>query len=153
MATENSREEGMPSDVRMKIQALADNELPEQEIDAVLQAIRDSSELRHEYAGLLRLRRRVGTGVPPAPSDEWIQEAQRRIARRVSGGIGNLLFIGSYVVLLAYAIYTMFRDPEVPLMVSVLILSGVVGFVVLLGNAIADRMRERKTDRYRGIMR
>ena len=42
MGTENSRSATPPGDIRMKIQALADNELPEQEIDDVLEAMRDS---------------------------------------------------------------------------------------------------------------
>ncbi|MFP4113108.1 MAG: hypothetical protein ACOC2Y_04700 [Spirochaetota bacterium] len=146
-------DETRPDEIRMKIQALVDNELPESEIEPTIEAIQGSYEYRTEYAELLRLKKRLGSGPAPRPSEDWLEKAERRISRRVSSGLGTLLFIGSYVVLLAYAIYTLFRDPEVPLIVSVLTVTGVVGFVVLLGNAIADRVRESRTDKYRGIIR
>lgn len=140
-------------DVRMKIQALADNELPESEIEPTLEAIQGSYEYRTEYAELLKLRRQLGRGPAPPVSQDWVERAEKRISRRLSRGLGMLLFVGSYAVLLGYAVLTMFRDPDVPLIVSVLMVTAVVGFVVLLGNAIADRVRESKTDKYRGIIR
>jgi hypothetical protein len=144
----------LPMDeILVKIQALADNELPESEIDSVLDAIQGSYEYREEYAALLKLRRSLGAGPAGRPSEDWLAKAERKISRRLSRGIGTLLFIGSTVVLLGYATVSLFRDPDVPLIVSVLTAGGAVGVAVLLASAIADRVRERKTDKYRGIMR
>lgn len=140
-------------DVRIRIQALVDNELPEAEIEPVLEAIEGSYEYRAEYAELLKLRRKLGSGPAPPVSGEWLERAERRVARRISRGVGLGLFLGSYVVLLGYALYTMLREPKVPVIISVLTLGVVAGFVVLLANAIADRVRERKTDTYRRIIR
>lgn len=153
MSTHDSEHDPNQDDVRLKIQALVDNELPESEIEPVLERIQGSYEHRREYAELLQLRRRLGTGPAPRVSEDWLDRAQRRISRRVSRGIGTVLFLGSYVLLVGYALYTLVRDPEVPVIVSVLTVSAVAGIVVLLGNAIADRVRERKTDRYREITR
>lgn len=153
MSTEENDSIMTPDEIALKIQALADNELPEQEIDAVLDAIQGSYEYRQEYADLLKLRRRLGTGPAPRVSEDWLARAERRISRRVSRGVGTLLFTGSYLVLLGYALFTLFRDPSVPLMVAVLVTAGVGGAVVLLTSAIADRVRERKTDKYREIIR
>jgi hypothetical protein len=137
----------------MKIQALVDNELPESEIEPTIEAIQGSYEYRAEYAELLKLRKKLSSGAVPPPSQDWLREAEKKVSRRIGRGLGTVLFLGSYVILLGYAVFTMFRDPSVPIIVSVLILSGIVGFVVLLGNAIADRVRESKTDKYRGIIR
>lgn len=144
----------VPADeIRMKIQALVDNELPESEIEPTIEAIQGSYEYRAEYAELLKLRKKLSSGAVPPPSQDWLREAEKKVSRRIGRGLGTVLFLGSYVILLGYAVFTMFRDPSVPIIVSVLILSGIVGFVVLLGNAIADRVRESKTDKYRGIIR
>ena len=151
MSTEEN--EMTPDEIAMKIQALADNELPEQEIDAVLETIQGSYEYRSEYVELLKLKRRLGTGPAPRVSEEWLARAERRVSRRVSRSTGTLLFLGSYIVLFGYALFTLFRDPSLPLMVAVLVTVGVGGAVVLLTSAIADRVRERKTDKYREIIR
>ena len=58
-----------------------------------------------------------------------------------------------YCGLFGYALYTLIREPDVPIIVVVLIAGGVLGFVFLLGNAIADRVRESRNDRYREIIR
>ena len=140
-------------DIMIRIQALADNELPESEIEAALEAIQGSYAYRSEYAQLLRMRRRLGRGPSVRPSEDWLQKAEKRISRKVSRGLGTLLFIGSYVSLFGYALYTLIREPDVPIIVVVLIAGGVLGFVFLLGNAIADRVRESRNDRYREIIR
>ncbi len=154
MSPDNEDPEDIPvEDVRMKIQALVDNELPESEIASVLEEIRGSYEYRAEYAELLRLRRRLSAGPVPPVSSDWLTRAERRISRRISRSVGVTLLIGSCVALLGYALFTLFADPDVPRPVIVLVALGVAGIVALIANAIADRMRERRTDRYREIIR
>ena len=153
MSTSDHDEQEHTDEIRFKIQALADNELPEEEIEPTLDLIQGSYEYRREYAELLRLKRHLNAQPIPPVTEEWIERAERRISRRISRGAGTVLFVGSYLVLLGYAIFTMFRDPEVPLIVAVLVSAVVLGAGVLLGSAIADRVRERKTDKYREIIR
>lgn len=152
--SEIDREEDLQvDDIRVKIQALVDNELPESEIEPTMDAIQGSYEYRQKYVDLLKLRKQLGPGPAVRVSEDWLAKAERRISRKIGRGVGTILFIGSYVLLLGYAIFTMFGDPGVPLMVSVLTTASIVGFVVLLGNAIADRVRESRTDKYRGVIR
>ena len=153
MTEHDDRNGATPDDIHLRIQALADNELPESEIEPLLETIQGSYEYRAEYAALLRLRRRLGPGPAPDTDEEWLQKAERRISRRISRPTGTVLLVGSYVLLFAYALYALIREPGIPILVSVLVIAGVVGFVVLLVNAIADRVREGKSDRYRGVIR
>jgi hypothetical protein len=141
------------SDMELKIQALVDNELPADEIAPTLESIRHDPSLQREYGELLRLKRHLGPGPSSRISDEWLQKAQRKITRKISRGVGTILLIASYVALAGYALYTIVADPETPVLVSILIGSGVLGFVLLLSNAIMDRVRERKNDKYRGVIR
>lgn len=141
------------NDIRIKIQALADNELPESEIGSVLEQIQGSHEYRKEYTDILRIKRQLAGEPIPQLSEEWIDRTERRIVRRLSKASGNVLFIGSYLALLGYAIFSLFRDSEVPIVVSILVGAGVVGFAVLLGNAILDRIRESREDRYKDVIR
>jgi hypothetical protein len=67
--------------------------------------------------------------------------------------VGNVFFLGSYVALLGVGFAAMFRDSDVPLYVTILVAVGAVGFLALLGSAIADRVRESRTDKYKGVIR
>ena len=139
--------------MRLKIQALVDNELPEDQIDDVLRAIRMSDEYTAEYADLLRLKQTVAEDAIRALPEEWLEKAEKKILRRIGRGFGQILFIGSYVALLGYSVFTMFRQPAIPVTVTILVSALLAGVVFLLGNAIADRVREGKDDKYRGIIR
>lgn len=139
-------------EIRLRIQALVDNELPEEEIDAVLAEIQGSYEFRNEFAELLRIKRQLGGSFEEPPAD-WLAQAERKVSRRVSRGLGTALVLGSYLLLLGYALLTLFTNPTVPLILAVLVTAGVFGGAVLFGNAVADRLRERKNDRYREIIR
>ena len=141
------------NDIRLKIQALADNELPAEEIESVLASIEGSYEYRAEYVNLLRIKQMVRGETAPDLSEEWIERAERRVVRSISKGSGNILFIGSYLALLGYAVYSLFRDSSVPIGISILVGAGVLGFAILLGNAIVDRIRESRTDRYKDVIR
>jgi hypothetical protein len=140
-------------DIRLKIQALADNELPESEIGPVLERIQGSYEYREEYAQLLRLRKRLAGVVVPEPRGDWVVEVEKKTTRKLTRGLGSILFIASYVALLGVGIVSVVRESEVPVYVAVLVGVGALGFVTLLINAIADRVRESRTDKYKGVMR
>jgi len=139
--------------IELKIQALADNELPESEIPEVLAEIQGSYEYRQQYAEMLSLKRRLaGLAIRP-PGPDWVAAAEKRVLRKLFRGTGTTLFVASYLALLGVGFVYLFRDPDVPIFISVLVAVGALGLFVLLGNAIADRVRERKTDKYRGVLR
>jgi hypothetical protein len=137
----------------LRVQALVDNELPADQIRDTLEMIRSDSSLQDEYAELLKLRRSVGPGPATRVPEAWVEQAERRIHRRTGRGIGVVLLVGSYAILLGYALFTLFASPKTPVIVAILISASVLGFLFLLSNAIMDRMRERRTDKYREVMR
>ena len=146
-------QENDTEEIQLKIQALADNELPEAEIGPILESVQGSYEYRQEYAELLRLKKRLSGVVGKGPGSDWVLAAERSITRKLFRGIGTVFFIGSYLALLGVALLTLFQDSGVPILVSILVGASVLGLVVLLGTAIADRVRENRTDKYRGVMR
>ena len=152
MQTNDDNNSSALDDILIRVQALADNELPADQIDEVLDRIASDPALAAEYAAQLKLRQRLGTGLTRVP-DEWLRKAERRISRKITRGSGLVLLVGSYALLLGYAIYSLFSDPGVPLIVAVLSGTLVLGVAFLLINAIADRVRESRTDRYKEIVR
>ena len=102
---------------------------------------------------LLRLQRKMKGFKIPEPSEEWFESFPKRIFRRASGSAGRLLFFGSYILLLGYTLYSFFSSSDTDLFLK-LVTGGVVfGALLLFGVTIADRMKERKTDKYRGVMK
>lgn len=134
-------------DLRLKIQALADSELPPQEIHAILTVIQGNYELRTEYAELLRLNARIHQAREPGSPEP---SPPRRYG--LAFGAGLAVFGGSYAVLLGYALYSLIvRGTPLAIIASV---SGIIGgILLLLAGAIRDRRRERKTDRYDEVIR
>ena len=134
-------------DLRLKIQALADNELPPGEIPAVLSQIQGSYELRTEYAELLRLNARIHQAREPRRPEP---PPPRRFG--FVSGIGLAVFAGSYAVLLGYALYSLLRRGT-PLAIIASVSGLVGGILLLLAGAIRDRKNERATDRYDEVIR
>lgn len=147
------RDESNVDSIQLRIQALADNELPEEEIPEVLDSIQGSYEYRQQYAEILTLKRQLAGLAIKSPGPDWVARAERRIFRRIFRGTATVLFLGAYLALFGVGLVFLLRDPEVPRYVSVLVAVGAVGLVLLLANAISDRVRERKTDKYRGVIR
>lgn len=67
---------------------------------------------------------------------------------------GGLLIVGM-LVLVGYAVYYLSRDffgsPDVPVAVQIAVPAIVVGAIILLAAAIADRVRRRKRERFEEV--
>lgn len=140
-------------EVRLKVQALVDNELPEDEIPVVLAEIEASYELRTEYVALLRLRKRLGGAVVPEPSPEWFEKVSRRRGRTALSMTGMIFFAASYLLLIVYAVASLFRSAGTAIWVKVGVIGLIAGFGIYLAMTVMDRIRESKTDKYKGVMR
>lgn len=142
-------------DAKLKVQALADNELPEEEIGPVINHIESCYTCRDEYISLLKLKKRLNALHMdiPEPEKTWFEKLQKKPFHRFSSGFGMVLFLGSYLVLIGYALYDFFttggEGPIVKIITAVILLS----VFLLLGNAIYDRIQESKTDKYKGVIK
>ena len=140
-------------EAKLKVQALIDNELPEQEIDRVIDHVQSCYRCREDYISLLKLQRKLKGLQYPEPPKEWFEKLQQKRARRFSSAFGLILFIGSYLVLLGYALYSMFSDSDEGLFIKIVIAGIIIGVLFLLGVTISDRVRESKTDKYKEVMK
>jgi len=140
-------------DIRLKIQALVDNELEETEIAEVLSLVESNYDLRDEYIRLLKLQRKMKGISVPEPPEEWFADMQKRKGRKAFAGIGQIFFFGSYLLLLGYALYSLFTDSSEGLFIKLVVGGVFLGLVSLLGVAIADRVKESETDKYKGVMK
>ena len=140
-------------EAKLKVQALTDNELSEDEIESTLQHIESCYKCRNLYKELITLKKSIKGMSIPEPSREWFEDLEKKATRRTIAGFGKGLFILSYILLFLYAVYSVFIEKETHLMVKISIIGILLGIVILLGITIADRIREAKTDRYKEVMK
>ncbi len=97
-----------------------------------------------------------------AVTDGWVDRLMVDIAEdRVREGAGHRMGVGvglgvlltSVLVLLGWGVGQMFLQPEVPLVVQLGVAGSVLGFLVLLGVVIRQRLLTRKSDKYTEVIR
>lgn len=141
------------NDAKLKVQALIDNELPEDDINEVVDHIQSCYNCRDEYVGLLKLQRKLKGVGPPEPPKEWFEEMGRKPVRKFSSFFGQFFFIASYLLLIGYALYSVFTDSGADLFLKLVFGGIVVSILALVGVTIADRAKESKTDKYKGVIK
>ena len=141
------------NEAKIKAHALVDGELPETEIDAVMDHVQSCYECRLEYVDLLKLQRKMRGLVTGEPTQEWFEKLNKKIVRRMSSSTGQILFIASYVALIGYAVYTMLSDGSISAFIKIAVGGILAGVLILLGVTVSDRMRESRDDKYKGVMK
>jgi hypothetical protein len=139
-------------DARLKLQSIIDNELAETEIDKTISHMESCYKCRKEYIDFLKLKKRV-SGSFPHQEDEWYEKTAHKISRKLSSFTGSFLFLGSYTLLIVYLVLTLFQDKETEFIIKIGIAGIVLGFFVLLGITLVDRIREKKDDKYKGVIK
>ena len=138
---------------KLQIQALLDNEIEENQVGPLISHLESCYTCRNEYISFLRLQRKLaGIGIPEPPK-EWFDRLPNKVLRRTGRVFGKVLFFGSYALLLGYALYNLLSDRNTAGIIRIAVAGIALGFVVLLGITIADRVRESKDDRYRGVVK
>jgi predicted anti-sigma-YlaC factor YlaD len=138
---------------KLQIQAFLDNEIEEQQVAPLISHLESCYTCRNEYISFLKLQQKLaGIGIPEPPK-EWFEKLPNKVLRRTSRIFGKLLFFGSYALLLGYALHGLLSDRTTGSIIKIGVAGIAVGFFILLGITIADRVRESKDDRYRGVMK
>ena len=140
-------------EARIKINGLIDNELEESEIDPLLDHLSTCQNCRAFYKELLKINREMKKINLPDPADSWYINFRKNFIRKSGGILGRLFFIGSYLALLIYSIVELCKTPTEDLTIKIIVGGIFIGFIILLAVSIADRIKESKNDRYKGVIR
>ena len=140
-------------EAKIKVQALIDNELTEEEIELTLSHIESCYKCRNLYKEMLVLKKTLQSVNFPEPPREWFEKLEKRVARKVAVWIGKTAFFSSYLLLLIYAVYSLIDSGETNPLVKIAVLGIGGGLLILLGVSIADRIKEGKTDRYKEVVK
>ncbi len=140
-------------EIKLKLQAITDNELDEKEIPLVFGHIENCYRCRNDYIELLQLQRKMNNVKYPEPPREWFEDLYKNIPRKISSAAGKVLLLVSYVLLLVWFVFSFFIKDDISLITKVLTGGVVSGLVVLFAVTLTDRLRERKDDKYKGVIK
>lgn len=138
----------------MKVQALVDNELSEEEIPAVMAEIEGNYRLRDEYIQLLQLKRQLA-GMPKlALRREWYEGFEKQKRKKIPMLIGAV-FAAIYAVWSLIFFSAEILDYSVPRWIHIAglfaLTASIISFTV---NAVWQRSTERNSDRsYKDVIR
>lgn len=83
-------------------------------------------------------------------SQEW-QRMERSIFIAISRGLGWVVLSVWSVVTVAYACYEYFSAPAEPIFQKILVFALLVGLGLLFLSVLSERIRDSRTDRYKGV--
>ncbi|MEM7583431.1 MAG: hypothetical protein AAF560_08635 [Acidobacteriota bacterium] len=134
------------------ISGYLDGALPQMQAQKVRLRLEDCSACRNLFNELSALREAAQTTrfVPPA-DDEWPELPKTRPSR-FSRSLGWVVMIAWLMVVSVFALWRFLTSAGDPL--EVFLVLGLPGSILLLFlSVLSDRLRELKTDRYRGVHR
>lgn len=129
-----------------------DHALNQAEAQRIRIHLEDCATCSSLYAELSTLRQAARTTTFKEPDDsEWPELPKTRVSW-LSRSVGWLLLISWLVVVSILALYRFLASAGDPFEVF-LVLGLPGGFVLLFSSVLIDRLRDLKSDRYRGIQR
>jgi predicted anti-sigma-YlaC factor YlaD len=129
-----------------------DRALTQMEDQLVRVHLEDCATCRAMVEDMTTLREAVMTSEFKVPEDTQWSERPRGWASRTSLAAGWLLVIGWAVGLTAYGLWEFSRSPG-DLAEKLVLAGGVSGFALLLLGVALDRLKARRTDRYREVQK
>ena len=140
-------------DAKINCQLLIDDELEEEKIAPLMEHLESCYKCRDEYIGLLKLRKKLNGIKGPAPDEEWFEALYRKKGRKAAGGFGFILLVASWLCLAGFALYSLFSDSSEGVFVKIIVAASVLSVIVLFITALTDRLKESKTDKYKGVIK
>ena len=137
--------------IRETLSAYLDGELTQQERQKVTVHLRDCDACRRVHEDFARMRDDIKHLVFPEPTDDEWRNVMGGFAFKTTRGLAWLLWVGGAVVLVAYGLYELIRDPSINVIEHVGILALILGSVLLFVTVLIERIGSYKADRYKDV--
>ena len=130
-----------------------DGELTQQDRQRVDVHLDDCASCRQAFEQLQRIQSGLGSMPHPEPTEQQRSRMMGVMLTKTSRGVGWLLAIGGAALLIGMGVYEFVTDDSINLWVK--IGNGAVAVAALLigGSVLVERLRDRKTDRYKDVER
>jgi hypothetical protein len=144
-------------ELALKIMALVDDELPEDEKKQICAHIKTCTTCAREYASLTKLKGVTGEmKMKKLPEFYW-DEYWQHIYNRIERGISWLLISIGTIIILGYVLWQALGELIADEQINPLVKGGIfillIGVLILLVSVIREKIMVRKVDRYREVER
>ncbi len=135
------------------LSAYLDNEISTSDLIELENHLEKCDRCRNEldqYRKLKNSSSQIKLADPPGDSMEhyWVN-----ISSRLSRGFGWIFFIAGSAILFVYAFYQFAVDTTINAFFKIIIAAIVIGLAMLFISVLIERLRDMKTDRYRGVQK
>lgn len=133
------------------LSAYLDGELTQQNRQGVEVHVEACPGCGRTLEELSRIREGISRLDQPQPSEEQWSKMMRITITKTSRGLGWLLGVGGALVLVGYGVYEFATDDTTGALVKFGVAAVSCGALLLLLSVIIDRVRARKSDRYKDV--
>ncbi|GAB4236260.1 MAG: hypothetical protein Kow00109_09750 [Acidobacteriota bacterium] len=138
-------------EIEVLLSGYLDGELTQQQSQRVELHLAECERCRQVLEELQEARRAAASLVLPEPAEREWKQMEATILERRTRRLGWLILLVWAVVTLAYGLFHVAVSPTEPLLAKILVFAFFLGMGLLFFSVLSERIRTRKTDRYRGV--
>lgn len=139
--------------IKPLLMGMLDHELSPEETEAVNEHLTRCPACRQEFSQLRESSRPLAEIRFAEPHDAVLDRLWKSPYSRLSRATGLILVIGGYLALIAYSLYEFFISNNEAAVPKIAVGAILLGFFVLLGHVVRERLKSYSTDPYKGIQR
>ncbi len=138
-------------EIEVSLSGYLDKELTQQESQRIELHLQTCSHCRTVLEELREAQRAAQTLELAQPSHEEWKHMESHILEKTTRNLGWLILIVWSVVTAAYAAFQFALSPNEPLLEKILVFGLFLGIALLFLSVLSERIRESRTDRYKGV--
>ncbi len=140
-------------EIEIYLSGFVDEELPQQQQQGVVSHLESCPRCRQLVEDLRRIKRETQQlSYQPPSTNEW-KRVERHIFQAASRGAGWLILIVWSIFTSGYALFHLATAPDEPLIEKIIVFSLFLGLGLLFLSVLTERMRDARTDRYKGVQK
>lgn len=135
------------------LMGLIDRELTPEESNEVNAHLARCAKCREEYEQLRETSGKINSLSFVEPTDEVLEKIWKSPFSRMTRNAGLVMIIGGYAALILFGLFQIIFSDDEAWFPRISIAAIIIGFLILLGHVIRERLKTFKTDPYKEIQR
>ena len=140
-------------EIEVYLTGYLDGELTQQDRQPVENHLRTCEKCGKILAELRKAKEATRSLEMVQPQEEDWERMESHILERLGQGLGWSILLVWLIVTAAYSLYQYGTSPDEPFFEKVLVFSLFLGIGLLFLSVLSQRLRERQTDRYKGVLK
>ncbi len=137
--------------IEVSLSGYIDDELPQQQRQMIAHHLETCERCRGLVEELREIRERTAKMELGHPTGgEW-RSVEKNIFQSMSRRLGWIVVIVWTAVTTGYGLFQLAITPDEPLFAKILVFGFFLGFGLLFLSVLSERVRESRTDRYKGV--